>query len=577
MTTPRLTPSMRALLECAGCLAPDKPIPRAILTTATDAAHNAQIPLALQQLIGSGFLRQVDEEQVRLTAKGHRFLAERSRSPRTRDAVELALLITARQLLAAQDSARLAALVDHMAVAIEAALPRADDKAAMLAATFLLALLELRQVETIRRYLPRLQTLEEESGYAFLPDGLVAQFASQPDAARLSQPMTVLLQLLAALDDRHPAPLALLHAAFGPPEAVASAVADLVAQRYVTQPDANSLLLTAAGRQAPPPIDPETREALRSGLITAVVTAADQKDQAALRQLRPHVQTITDTALPAADEAAYQLLLTLIQCLLALGELPQAAYYVDMAEELEAALGLDGPVTRAEGEGALQYHAQVAVHYFQRGDFERARRHFEQAISLTTDPALLPLLNQKVGNCCGQLGDEVGKIQAYLTALDRALAHHGRDSWELGRHRNELALVFLEYGHLDTAARHLAEALHQAQRAPADHPHSLTETAKSHLLAARIAYQQGRMEQADAQVAQALALTGRLEARGISRASLLYMAASLRAEFGDRGEARRLIDAAYAGCPTDPDPADVDTIGVIRLITDLRQQLAQTG
>ena len=85
------------------------------------------------------------------------------------------------------------------------------------------------------------------------------------------------------------------------------------------------------------------------------------------------------------------------------------------------------------------------------------------------------------------------------------------------------------------------------------------------------------MEQGDAQVAQALALTRRLDERGVSRASLLYMAAGLRAEFGDRGEARRLIDAAYAGCPADPDPADQDTIGVIRLISDLRRQLAQTG
>ena len=234
MTTPRLTPPMRALLECAGCLALAEPIPRAVLFTATNAAHNAAIPPALHQLIGIGFLRPVDDEQVRLTADGRRFLAQRSRSPRTRDAVELALLITARQLLAAPDSARLTAIVNHMAVVVEAALPRADDKAAMLAATFLLVLLELRQVETIRRYLPRLQTLEEESGYAFLPDGIVAQFASRPDSARLSQPMTALLQLLAALDDRHPVPLALLHAAFGPPEAIAEAAADLAAQGYVT-------------------------------------------------------------------------------------------------------------------------------------------------------------------------------------------------------------------------------------------------------------------------------------------------------------------------------------------------------
>jgi hypothetical protein len=37
--------------------------------------------------------------------------------------------------------------------------------------------------------------------------------------------MTALLQLLAALDDRHPVPPALLHAAYGPPEAIAETVA----------------------------------------------------------------------------------------------------------------------------------------------------------------------------------------------------------------------------------------------------------------------------------------------------------------------------------------------------------------
>lgn len=40
----------------------------------------------------------------------------------------------------------------------------------------------------------------------------------------------------------------------------------------------------------------------------------------------------------------------------------------------------------------------------------------------------------------------MGKIQAYVMALEHALNYHGRDSWELTCYHNNLALVLIEYG-----------------------------------------------------------------------------------------------------------------------------------
>lgn len=365
---------MRALIECAGCLAHGTPIPLPLLYTATNSAQNPEIKPALQQLIKIGFLRRADKETVLLTADGHRFLAERTRTERTRDAVELAVLMTANQLVEAEDYVGLAAIEKHLTAVVDAALPRADDKAAMLAATFLLCLMHLEAVDTIRNYLPRLEALEKASGFSILPAGLVERLTGK-ESVTVTQPMFTILQSIACLEESQPVPLSLLYASYGPRSEIERAVAELAARGYLTQPDEDSILLTDAGRRLRQPIDPEVREGIVSGLVKVVKAAEEQGDKTTLRRVRPHLQRMTDAALPKADEAAHHLVLTMVQCLVGLNELYLAATYMDQAEELEAALGLaksDIPAVEI-GEKAIQYHTQVAVHYFKQGEFGRAR------------------------------------------------------------------------------------------------------------------------------------------------------------------------------------------------------------
>lgn len=568
---------MRALLECAGCLAHGTPIPLSLLDTATSPAQRADIQLARQQLIQIGFLRQVDRENVQLTAAGYAFLASRPASARARDSVELALLMTANQLVAAGDRASMAALQPHLAVVVDAALLRADDKAAMLAATFLLCLLHLEAVESIREYLPRLQALEAASGYSILPAGLVERFTGkESEPVTLTQPMFAVLQSLACLDDSRPAPLSLFYALFEPRPEIEQVVAKLAGRGYVTRPDEESLLLTDAGKRLRQPVEPALREGVVSGLVKVVQAASDLGDTASLRRLQPHLQTMTEAALPQANEMAHRLLLTLIQCLVGLNELPQAAAYIDQAEELEAALGLAPAETPAvtKDEKAVQYHTQLAVHYFQRGEFGRARPHFEQALAITDDPALRPPLHQKIGDCCGELGDEAGKIAAYVAALEQALAYHGRDSWEVIPYRNDLVLLLIAYGELGAAARHLDESLRRAGRARVQLPRFFKETAKAHLLAADVAYRQGRQAQGQTSVERALAQTGKLGDHWLDRAHLLYMAASLFYRNGNLAAARPIAEQAWEIGQNHLERTDREAERIAELIADLHGRLS---
>jgi hypothetical protein len=106
-------------------------------------------------------------------------------------------------------------------------------------------------------------------------------------------------------------------------------VAELVARDYLAQPDAGAVLLTEAGRRLQQPVEPVVQAALAPGLIKVVKSACDQEDKVSLRWLRPHLQQMTGTTLPQADETAHHLLLTLVQCLAALDELLPAAMYIN--------------------------------------------------------------------------------------------------------------------------------------------------------------------------------------------------------------------------------------------------------
>jgi tetratricopeptide (TPR) repeat protein len=190
-----------------------------------------------------------------------------------------------------------------------------------------------------------------------------------------------------------------------------------------------------------------------------------------------------------------------------------------------------------------------------------------KAIALADGPELLPLLHQKLGDCCGEPGDEPARIEAYVAALNQALAHYGYDSRQLTRYRNDLALLFIKYGQPEAAAQHLPEALHRAERAPANTPDYLTETARAHLLAAGIAYGVGRPEEGKAAVDRALFLTGRLDGRWLKQAHLLHRAARLLFEYDHPAAARPLIKQAWTICQIHP--ADKDAARIPKLVEKL--------
>jgi tetratricopeptide (TPR) repeat protein len=149
------------------------------------------------------------------------------------------------------------------------------------------------------------------------------------------------------------------------------------------------------------------------------------------------------------------------------------------------------------------------------------------------------------------------------------VAYFRRDSWQLTRYRNDLALLFIKYGQPEVAAQHLPEALHRAERAPANTPDYLTETARAHLLAAGIAYRAGRPEEGKAAVDRALALTGRLDGRWLKQAYLLHMAAGLLFEYDYPSAARPVIEQARTICQNHLDPAAKDAARITKLVEEL--------
>lgn len=557
---------MRALLECAACCAPEHPIPQTLLLAALDGDRNPNARPALAQLEAIDYMIRIDAAHVRLSATAQHFLAERTRSPRTVAAVEFALLRQVQQLLAQNDEASLGALRPHLIAVMEQALPRADDNAALLVSSFLILTLEAGDLVTARRYLPRILAFEAASGHTVLPDGMVANLT-----VPLSEPMGDVLQLLACVAAEQPLPDVLIYHCFDPPEQVKHVLDALLEGDYVEQVDPDCLRLTASGRAQQLQIAPAIYERVAAGLGSLIQDAIEQHDETRLQQLLPHIKVMADTALPKGDEVAYQLLLALISCLMATDELLTAARYLDKAEALEAELGIErGQFMPPEDpEKEVQFHTQVAVDYFQRREYALARRHFEQAQAANEDPALRPLLQQKIGNCAGALGDETAKILAYTTALQFALLHHGRDSWQLLQYRNEVANLLLEYGELAAAADHLTEALHRAARGDEADRFVCRERAKAHLLAGAIAYRQGEVEQAEEDIDRGLALTRQLMADWHSRANLLVLAAFIAEREGKIETARALGDEAAEWCEGKEDVA-VSAENVLALLTQIR-------
>jgi tetratricopeptide (TPR) repeat protein len=305
--------------------------------------------------------------------------------------------------------------------------------------------------------------------------------------------------------------------------------------------------------------------------------AIEADDKALLEQFEPHMRALATRVLPRVNAAARHLLSALCKCLAHLGKHMDAIEYIDTFEKLERTPGIfrqkeaESPVER---EQSLQYHAQAGVHYYAKGNYTQASRHFEKAVPATDDAAILAGLYQKLGECYGVLGDGEAELTAYLTALEQALAYYGHDSWQIAPHRCDLALILTRHGEYEAALAHLQEARTQCQRAETDDPRFYKETAKVYLLLADVYYQQGKPEIGWQMIQSCLALLPQLGEQWIDRARLLYFVSSLLERNGDETAARPLIAEALWVCQTYLDPDDGQVAALQALIESLHEMIA---
>ena len=135
-------------------------------------------------------------------------------------------------------------------------------------------------------------------------------------------------------------------------------------------------------------------------------------------------------------------------------------------------------------------------------------------------------------------------------SLEQALAHYGRDSWQIAPHRCDLALILTRHGEYEAALAHLQEARTQCQRAETDDPRFYKETAKVYLLLADVYYQQREPEAGWQMIQSCLALLPQMGEQWLDRARLLYFVSSLLERDGDEAAARLVIAEALRVCRT---------------------------
>lgn len=356
-----------------------------------------------------------------------------------------------------------------------------------------------------------------------------------------------------------------------------TAVAELASLELVTQPEAEAVQLTERGRNLIGRVQTEVEESVVGALRKVTNQAIRADDKALLEQIEPHMRALAMTVLPRVDAAARHLLSALCKCLAHLGNHMAAVEYIDTFEKLEKTPGIfrqkeaESPVER---ERSLQYHTQARVHYYAKGNYKQASRHFEKAIPATDDAAILAGLYQKLGECYGVLGDGKAELRAYLTALEQALAHYGRDSWQTAPHRCDLALILTRHGEYEAALAHLQEARAQCQRAETDDPRFYKETAKVYLLLADVYYQQGKLETGMQMIQSCLALLPQMGTQWLDRARLLYFVSSLLQRNEDEAAARPVIAEALRVCHTYLDPDDGQAAALKALIESLHEMIA---
>jgi hypothetical protein len=160
---PRLTPPMRAILQCTGCLAADAPIPRSLLA-AMLTTNRQEANTAVNRLLKMGLLTRSGQEAVLVSERGREFLATRPSGERVRWAVEMALLNVTTPLVAEETMAGLAAYLPHLQVVTLAALPRADEMTELLVKALIIALLTLKEYDTARAIAGQVKAQEAASG-----------------------------------------------------------------------------------------------------------------------------------------------------------------------------------------------------------------------------------------------------------------------------------------------------------------------------------------------------------------------------------------------------------------------------
>jgi tetratricopeptide (TPR) repeat protein len=573
--TPRLTPSMRAILQCAGCLAADAPIPRSLL--AAMLTNRQEANTAVDRLLKMGLLARSGRETVVVSGRGREFLATRPSGDRVRWAVEMAILNVITPLVAEETAAELAVYLPHLQVVTLAALPRADEMTAALVKALVTALLTLKESDTARAITDQVKAQEEASGQTLLPANLDDIFRRiEINTIQMTGGMHLILQSLACLAPDMPVPLVVVYNVFEPGADVDTAVTELAALDLVTQPETQTVQLTARGRN----LIGRAQTAVEESVVGALRKVTDQAiaagDKALLEQLEPHMRALATQVLPRVDRTAHHLLSALCRCLAHLGNHMGAVEYIDTFEKLEGTpvIFRQKAETPLEREQSLQYHAQAGVHYYARGNYEQASRHFERAIPATDDAAILAGLHQKLGECYGALGDGEAQLAAYLTALEQALAHYGRDSWQIAPHRCDLALILIRHGEYEAALAHLQEARSQCQRVGTDDPRFYKESAKVDLLLADVYYRQGKPEAGMQMIRTCLALLPQMGTQWLDRARLLYFVSSLLQRNGDEAAARPVIMEALQVCQAHLDPDDAQVTALQALIESLHELIA---
>ena len=155
-----LTPIMRALLQIAGCLERQAPIPLALLF-APLAPHAAPGgPAALASLLQQGWLRAPALATVRLTPKSRAFLAAHPSEERAQHTVIRSLCGLVGQLMRERDEATMRLVEPHLLALADAWAVRGDEHALMLNLTAATYHTNFGDVHRARRYLERARALD---------------------------------------------------------------------------------------------------------------------------------------------------------------------------------------------------------------------------------------------------------------------------------------------------------------------------------------------------------------------------------------------------------------------------------